>query len=340
MGEILLFQCKHLSTTSKKQFKTDEEFPTPSSPPTLALHQNLEQGGPDGERTVDIQEQTNVLYRAKVDFLLSPSESKIKLETKFQIAWPPSKPSQLLRLSPKLLLQIQQLSPNRRPVPVLEIWQPPLRKSKLTRGFLKPLKLGISDIYATLHDPYITKNERDTKENSGCHTREKKVVAKICQSSSSDNHTSEIHFRDARCIWQASAGTTEQNTPCYRFAIKNEESMTEPEQCQMTLQWEKRALSANGDGASRSENAEHFTLVAIDRKTHRRNRIAIMNRSGFEITVRERLILDHPRTCLAFPGPDSAGSEGPDFGADWETWLYTHVLTWGIWVASQEGWLA
>ncbi|OQD69116.1 hypothetical protein PENPOL_c002G05277 [Penicillium polonicum] len=341
MGEIL--RCKYLTTTRKKQSKTDGLG-------ALALRKKLEQGGADGERTVGIQEQTNVLYKAKVDYLLSPSQSNIKIATKFQIAWPPLKLDRRLRLSPKLLLQIQQISPNHRPVPVLEIRQPPLRKSKLTRGFLKPLKLSTSDIYVTLREPYITKNEqpqkqrhsqdRDEKENSGYNAREKDIVAAISQLSSNDNPTSEIHFRNSRCIWQASAGSTEQSTPCYRFVIKNEENMTGSEQCQMILQWEKSALSANRDRIPRSRDTEHFILVAIDRKTHRKNRIAIMNPGGFEITIRERLILDHPRTCLAFPDPVSAGGGGPDPGADLETWLYTHVLTLGIWVASQEGWLA
>ncbi|EKV20310.1 hypothetical protein PDIP_17730 [Penicillium digitatum Pd1] len=280
----------------------------------------------------------------------SSSQYKIKNETKFQIAWPPSKPSQRLRLGPKLLLQIQQLPPNHRPVPVLEIWQPSLLKSKSTRGFLQPLKLGPKDLYATLHQPYITKNEppqkqghsqeRDAHQNSGGHAQKKETVAAMCHPPSNENTTSEIHFRDARCIWLASTCSTEKSTPCYRFAMQDEESMTDSKQCQMILQWEKRTPSMNGDGAPRSRDTENFVLVAIDRKTHRKNKIATMNRSGFEITIRERLIFDHPRTCLAFPDPVSAGAASPDSCADLETWLYTHVLTFGIWVASQERWLA
>ncbi|KAJ5202179.1 hypothetical protein N7449_004258 [Penicillium cf. viridicatum] len=164
----------------------------------------------------------------------------------------------------------------------------------------------------------------------------------MCQPSSNNNATSEIHFRDARCIWQASAISTgpEQNTQCYQFVIKKEENTTGSEQCQMIMQWEKRALSTNESGTPRSQDNKHFVLVVVDRKTHRKSRIATMNRAGFKVTVRERLILDHPRTCLAFPDPVSAGGGSQDSCADLETWLYTHVLTFGIWVASQEGWLA
>lgn len=237
-------------------------------------------------------------------------------------------------------------------MPVLEIWQPPIHKSKLTKGFLQPLKLGTRDIYARLHEPYITKNkppqkqghsqDRDTQQSSGWKAQEKDIVAAMCQPSSNNNPTSEIHFRDARCVWQASAISTglEKNTQCYQFVIKNEENTTGSEQCQMIMQWEKRALSTNESGAPRSQDNEHFVLVAVDRKTRRKSKIATMNRAGFKVTVRERLILDHPRTCLAFPDPVSAGGGSRDSCADLETWLYTHVLTFGIWVASQEGWLA
>ncbi|KAJ5960260.1 uncharacterized protein N7479_007410 [Penicillium vulpinum] len=351
IGEILLSRCKHLSTARKKHSKTNEESSAQNSPGALALRKKLEQGGADGERAVNIQ-QTNVLYKTRVGYLLSSSQLKIKIKTKFQIAWPPSKSSQRLRLSPKLLLQIQQLPPNHRPVPVLEIWQPSLRKSKLTRGFVHPLKLGTRDIYATLHEPYITKSKQPRKQGhshdqyppeiSHYNARKRDIIAAICQPPSNDHPTSEIHFRDARCIWQANASSTgpEQSILCYRFIIKNDENMTDSEQCQMILQWEKRGLSTNGNGTPQFRDNEHFVLVAIDRRTRRKSRIAIMNRGGFEITVRERLISDHPRSCLAFPDPVSVGGGTLDSCVDLETWLYTHVLTLGIWVASQEGWLA
>jgi hypothetical protein len=101
----------------------------------------------------------------------------------------------------------------------------------------------------------------------------------------------------------------------------------------MIMQWEKRTLSANGNAASGSPDNEQFVLMAIDRKIRRKSRIATMTRGGFEIFVRKSSILDHLRTCLALTEPVSGGS------ADFETWLYTLVLTLGVSVASQEGWL-
>lgn len=101
----------------------------------------------------------------------------------------------------------------------------------------------------------------------------------------------------------------------------------------MIMQWEKRTLAANGNAASGSPDNEQFVLMAIDRKIRRKSRIATMTRGGIEILVRKSSILDHLRTCLVLTEPVSGGS------ADFETWLYTLVLTLGVSVASQEGWL-
>ncbi|CAG8039523.1 unnamed protein product [Penicillium nalgiovense] len=271
-----------------------------------------------------------------------PSSQPIKtrIQARFKIARPPPKSSQLLRLSPKLLLQIQQIPPNHRPVPVLEIWQPPLRKSKLTRSFPQRPKLGTRDIYATINEPYTTNNQPDGKDHpqeQDTHSngiQEKDIVAAMCQPPSSDTPTPSIHFRDTKCIWQASASSAgpEKGT-CYRFVIRKGENTTGTEQCRMIMQWEKRTLAADGNAASGSPDNELFVLMAIDRKIRRKSRIATMTRDGFEISVRKSSILDHLRACLALTEPVAGGS------ADLETWLYTLVLTLGVSVASQEGWL-
>ncbi|KAJ5340689.1 hypothetical protein N7541_009813 [Penicillium brevicompactum] len=279
----------------------------------------------------------------------SPSQLKIKIQAKFQIARPPSKSSQRLRLSPKLLLQIQQVSRGHRPIPVLELWQPPLRKSKLTKGFPQRPKLGMKDIYATVNEPYITKNEQSPEQESqnsinDHNTQEKDVVAAMYQPPPSDTavSSSTIHFRNAHCIWQAMSSTASpsgQSTPCYKFTIKNEENIIGAGQSKMFMQWEKRTLSANSDETSESLGTEYFVLLAIDREARRKSRIATMNREGVEIFVRKSSILEHLRTCMAMTNPVSDGSDVGDSDVNLEVWLYTHVLTLGVWVASQEGWL-
>ncbi|KAJ5389736.1 uncharacterized protein N7496_000804 [Penicillium cataractarum] len=272
--------------------------------------------------------------------------SRTKIQANFQIARPPPKSS--LRLSAKLLLQIQQLSHNHRPVPVLEIWQPPLRKSKLTREFPQRPKLRAGDIYATLDEPYIPSapsvrkdsTRSDSQESTNSNLQNKDIVSAICQSSSGEAKTSIIHFRDAQCSWQASVGTAgPEKTLCYRFTI-NDENRDKSDPGRMIMQWEKRGLAGKDENSSHSFNSDQFVLVLIDRQARRKSRIATMTPGGLEIMVRKTSIMEHLQMCLDLTNPISTATSGDlDAHENLEMWLYTHVLTLGIWVAQQEGWL-
>lgn len=268
-----------------------------------------------------------------------------KIHANFKIARPPPKSS--LRLSAKLLLQIQQLSQHNRPVPVLEIWQPPLRKSKLTRDFAQRPKLRAGDIYATLDEPYMsstssarkdsTKSEEHESSASNSSLQNKDIVAAICQLTGDEATTSTIYFRDAQASWQASVGTVgAENTPCYRFTI-NDERRQKSDPGRMIMQWEKRGLAGKDGSASQPFGSDQFVLVLIDRKARRKSRIATMTPGGLEIMVRKSSIMETLQVCLDLTSPVSTGNE--DAHENLEMWLYTQVLTLGVCVAQQEGWL-
>lgn len=103
----------------------------------------------------------------------------------------------------------------------------------------------------------------------------------------------------------------------------------------MTLQWEKRSKENAPAG---SVDAEKFVLLLIDRKARRKSRIATMTPGGFEIVVRKTSILEHLQVCFDLTEPVSSTSTRDPREA-LETWLYTQILTLGVWVAYQEGWL-
>ncbi|KAJ5579741.1 uncharacterized protein N7459_005726 [Penicillium hispanicum] len=274
-----------------------------------------------------------------------PSPSHPRIHAKFQFARPPPKSS--LRLAPKLLLQLQQLAHNRRPVPVLGIWQPPFRKSKLTRGFHQRPKLRTGDIYVTLDEPYIysrpartDSTKSDTPEDDACCMHSNDIVAAMCQANGvGETAASTIHLRDARCCWTASAGAAgpgNSNASCYRFAIRNDEDNGNMEYERMILRWEKRSAAGTDDAPA---EAEQFVLVLIDRHARRKSRIATMTRSGLDIFVRKASILENLQLCLDLTSPVStAAGSGRDSYEALESWLYTNVLTMGVWVAQQEGW--
>jgi hypothetical protein len=79
-------------------------------------------------------------------------------------------------------------------------------------------------------------------------------------------------------------------------------------------------------------------LVVVDRKTRRKSRIATMDRGGLEVKVRKGAIMEHLQKCMDLTSPVPGPSQNHPYGS-LETWLYTHILTLGVWVASQEGWL-
>lgn len=90
---------------------------------------------------------------------------------------------------------------------------------------------------------------------------------------------------------------------------------------------------------SQSQNADQFVLMLIDRQARRKSRIATMTPGGLEVFVRKSSILESLRVCFNLTSPSAKAISGRDPHEVLESWLYTHVLTLGVWVASQEGWL-
>lgn len=220
-------------------------------------------------------------------------------------------------------------------MPVLEIYEAQYRKSKLTRDFAQRPKLAKGDIYVALGEPYITAHARKQSTSSGTpedddrQAQEKDIIAVMCDA------TSTVYFRDTRCTWQASTGTAgaEQSAPCYRFAMSDENG-NEPEHSNWIMQWEKRT-SSHGSAAA---DKDQFMLFIIDRKTHRRSRVATMDRGGVEVKILKGAILEHLQKSMDLTSPVPGPSQNHPYGI-LESWLYTHILTLGVWVASHEGWL-
>ncbi|KAJ5376651.1 hypothetical protein N7509_013537 [Penicillium cosmopolitanum] len=258
-------------------------------------------------------------------------------------------PKSSLRLAPKLLLQIQQLAPNHRPQPVFGVWQPPFLKSKLTRDFVHRPKLRTGDVYATLDEPFIINShlrKQSTKSDDPEHTPTRDITAAMCQSTNPDTpSSSSIYFRDAQCSWSARASMAGPNhdIPSYRFTLQDEKSSESDSQIgRIILQWEKRELPKNSNqkqNQGESQNTDQFVLMLIDRQARRKSRIATMTPGGLEVFVRKSSILESLRVCFNLTSPSATVTSGRDPHEVLESWLYTHVLTLGVWVASQEGWL-
>lgn len=228
----------------------------------------------------------------------------------------------------------------------MEIWQPSIRKSKLTRGFRQRPKLRSGDIYATYDEPY-TIDPHDLCKQPGISTQQhekhlnpykKDTVAVMCHSIPDKAQASTISFRDEQCTWRVSTRSAghAKSKKRYRFTINDDHSDKEMGQS-MTMQWEKR-VSDGGDSPSteRECESEYFALCFIDHKARRKSRIATMTPTRLDIRVRKSSIIEHLQTCVDLTRSPVSGCESSE---SLEAWLYTHVLTMGTWVGDREGWL-
>ncbi|KAJ5737243.1 uncharacterized protein N7483_002368 [Penicillium malachiteum] len=261
---------------------------------------------------------------------------RVKIKASFLLARPVPKHS--LRVSSKLLLQVQQLPKDHRPVPVLEIRQPLLFKSKFTRGFQQDVKLRSGDLFAHLIESYVKSSPAgrslSNSEDQTIHGKTftaNKVVGAICH----NEMASKIFFQDARFGWQGRAIEVvgpQKSRKCYRFAINNEER--DPA-CSsgIILQWEKK----NEDVESAALlNGEMFTLFLIDRRARRKAKMATITNDRFEMNVRKSFVRESLQDCFDLMG--YTDSETGDPRHVFESRLYTLTLTLGIWVGFQEAW--
>ena len=228
----------------------------------------------------------------------------------------------------------------------MEIWQPSIRKSKLTCGFHQRPRLRSGDIYATYDEPY-TIDPHNLRKQPGKSTQQhemhlnlhkKDAVAVMCHSTSDTTQASAISFRNEKFTWRVSALSAghEKRKMRYRYTINGDQG-DEGLSRSMSMQWEKR-LSDGGDSASTEgeRQTEYFVLCSIDHGARRKIRIATMTQSRLDIRVRKGSIIEHLQTCVDLTRSPASVCESSE---SLEAWLYTHVLTTGSWVAYREGWL-
>ncbi|KAF7169650.1 hypothetical protein CNMCM5623_002334 [Aspergillus felis] len=139
--------------------------------------------------------------------------------------------------------------------------------------------------------------------------------------------------------WTASATTGGG----YRFQGRDDEG-------EYVLEWKRRGTGKKGRTRSTSFSSSStdpapggdsikFVLGIVDVKTRRGTRVASLTKRGFEVGCWERLPRDALRECMGL-GLSSSTDESELSEGQFRTAVYTMVLTMGVWVASQEGWLS
>ncbi|KAL4976634.1 hypothetical protein BDW66DRAFT_48363 [Aspergillus desertorum] len=266
--------------------------------------------------------------------------------TTYQLAHPASNARhKRLKLRPKLLLQLQRVSPTSRPVPVFDVLPSTLFMPRLARKVPAALRgkrgLGPNDLIVTTSDLYqptlgegADKNLSSEEEN-GDH---REVVATICQPCKED---ALVKGKAEICL---NSGTVWEATPLpngsYEFAANTDTGL-------MILRWvrrgpKKRRMSAP-QGSVFPEDSRRFTFSVIDPTTRRHPIIASMTRNNLEVYDRYSLPSAAPSSpTSAALSVISDGSE-LDLALDQQVMetdekLRLLVTITSIWVAFREGW--
>jgi hypothetical protein len=143
----------------------------------------------------------------------------------------------------------------------------------------------------------------------------------------------EVHFPLTGGTWSA----TVTAGGGYRFQGRDGEGNGE-----YVLEWKRRGKkerstsfsSSSTDPAPGTRGDSRFVLGIVDMRTRRGARVASLTKKGFEVGCWERLPLEGLRECVGSSADESELLEG-----QFRTAVYTMVLTTGVWVAAQEGWL-
>ncbi|KAK2805300.1 hypothetical protein FQN50_006201 [Emmonsiellopsis sp. PD_5] len=255
-------------------------------------------------------------------------------KSSFRFAYPPpSQRHKLLRIRPKLLLQLQQVSQTARPIPILDVLPPTLlgvaRKLPMTIKGLCPndLVLVTSDSYEQMS----ADDDRSILSEDGPHDQ-REVVATLCQHRKEDakiKGLAEIYLIQGS-RWEASrlpsggyefTGAKENDEQiCVRWVLRGKGS--------------RRASGSAAGSDNHFEDGKRFTFSIIDPTTRRHPVIAWMSRLGIDV-------LDKYPLCSAPPA--NINSSVADDAAeptiiDTDDHLRSLIIASGIWVAFQEGW--
>lgn len=276
-------------------------------------------------------------------------KSTSRSKTSYQLAHPPEHARhKRLRLRPKLLLQLQQVSQTPRPLPVLDILPSTVYLPRLAQKFPTIFRgkngLGPNDLIIVMSGLYERTASSIPEKHVSSEDEDKdqrEVVATICQ----------LLHEDARARGKAEIclnfGPVWEATPLpsgsYEFAAHTDDGVQVI--CRWALRNGKNRRASAPVGTQQREDLKRFTFSIIDPSTRRHPVIASMTRNQLEVHDEYSTA---PRSATGLTTPNSGVSVLSD-ASDAEAPLDLHLVTvdddlraliiiTGIWVAFREGW--
>ncbi|KAL8968275.1 MAG: hypothetical protein Q9197_004968 [Variospora fuerteventurae] len=312
----------------------------------------------------EIHEQITPLVMPMMDHPPEPQTPKTRgrrrssqSKTSYQLAHPPPtvKNRHRLRIRPRILLQLRQMSSASQPAPVIDVLPSGLFAPRLARKvpqvFQGKQGLGLDDLVfvcSQMQDFAITTADRLPHEIKEREPNDHEIVAAIYQPKKrEDNRMSrtEIRFSHGKS-WKAIA----LRSGAYEF-VSQERGET-----RSIARWipkkEVNAERSTNMQNPRKSNSQRFKFSLIDSRCRRHPVIANMSRQSIDIYDRYTIpsMPPSPSQYTDAESLDSADSGGYDKteSGEWDEYcktmietdedLRTTIAITGIWVALCEGW--
>lgn len=267
-------------------------------------------------------------------------------KTLYQLAHPPAHARhKRLKLRPKLLLQLQQVSHSPRPLPILDVVPSTLYLPRLARKFPAILRgrngLGPNDLIIVMSELYersvatIPETQPHPKDEDEDH---REVVATICQMPQEE---ARLKGKAEICLnfgpmWEA----TPLPSGSYEFVARTEDGVR-------VMRWALRGGKSHRTsvppGAQVPQDTKRFTFSVIDPTTRRHPVIASLTRNQLEVHDEYAAVARASNGTTTPSSGMSVVSDMSDESTDanritLDDGLRTLIIVTAIWVAFREGW--
>lgn len=303
----------------------------------------------EGESSTTASSISSALTRPRANRSYTNKKSS-RPKTSYQFAHPASHARhKRLRLRPKLLLQVQQVSQTPRPLPVIDVLPSTMYLPRLARKFpaMFRRKNGLCpyDVIIVMSESYERTRAAipEKHANSGDDDEDQReVVATVCQMLQEEARSkgkAEICLNFGP-VWEA----TPLPSGSYEFVAHTDDGIRV---MRWALRGGKNRRGPTPPGAQTGDETKRFTFSVIDPNTRRHPVIASMTKNQLEVNNEYSAAVARSNTGPTTPSSgmsvvsDMSDNEMPVDTNDvviLDDELRTLIIVTGIWVAFREGW--
>lgn len=278
-------------------------------------------------------------------------KKSLRRKSSYQLAHPAGqvRPKRL-RLKPRLLLQVQQVSQTKRPIPIIDVLPSTGFLPRFARRFPAVFRgkkcIGPNDLIIVTSESYerplSSSADPHSSAHHDAHDAHREVIATICQLPQREDALRAATGKAEIClnrgpVWEA----TPLPNGSYEFVAQTVAGGTRK------LRWVQRTArpSRRSSGAAADEG-KRFIFSVIDPSTRRHPVIASMTRNHLDIydeySMPTQLLPMSPTSVISTASDSSENrfqSREPANLIETDDALRALIMVTSIWVAFREGWL-